>query len=162
MYVGGFISVLRVTRVGIYSRFSADRWTWSVRHSTFPGIFWRLCPRTDFHWSVHSRPGTSYLTVTFHMESLLCFCGLKIEEVLVSIKKLFSCQRDDGSAHNDQADVVRRNICRPHWTQLSERKECSLFSFPPSLLLFFSTSWHVTFLFPVFVRSRRTHGRSIT
>lgn len=165
VYVGGFISVLCVTRGGIYSRFSADRWTWSVRNSTFSGIFWRLCPRTDFHWSVFRRRGTSYLTATSHMESLLRFCGLKIEEVLVSIKKLFSCQRDDGSAHNDQADVVRRNICRPHWRQLLERKECCLFFFfsPPPRPRFYSFLHpDVTFLFPVFVRLRRTHGRSIT
>lgn len=34
------------------------------------------------------------------------FLWLKIEEVLASIKELFSCHKDDGSAYNDQADVV--------------------------------------------------------
>lgn len=51
--------------------------------------------------------------MTFHMESVQCL-WLKIEEVLVSIKELFSCHKDDGSVYNDQADVVWGNICRPH------------------------------------------------
>lgn len=37
-------------------------------------------------------------------------------EVLASIKELFSCHKDDGSAYNDQADALQENICRPHWT----------------------------------------------
>lgn len=43
---------------------------------------------------------------------------LKIEEVLLSFKELFSCHKDDESAYNEQADVVRWNICIPHWAAI--------------------------------------------
>lgn len=52
-----------------------------------------------------------FYCVTCHVESVQCSLRLRIEEVLASIKKLFSCHKDDRSAYNDQADVVQWDIC---------------------------------------------------
>lgn len=73
---------------------------------------------------------------------------IKIEEVLASIKKKKKVLGDDGSAHNDWADAVQKNICGPHWTRWLERKKRLkkktkknsnlLLSSPPSWRFFFS------------------------
>lgn len=49
--------------------------------------------------------------------------------MLVSIRNGSHVRKDDGSPHNEQADVVRWNICRPHWTAIAGKT--ALHSPPP-------------------------------
>lgn len=72
---------------------------------------------------------------SWHIEAVQCFCIWESEEVLVSIWNCSHARKDDGSPHNEQADV-QQNICRPHWT-LSGGKITFLFFFPYCL-----HKWH--------------------
>lgn len=104
-----------------YSRFPADRWTRSIKHITFPGrsltsLSRERGPLKCFQSSWHI---IFYCDISYGICSV--FLWFKIEEVLVFIKALFSCHRDDGSAYNDQADVLRWNICRPHWATIGRK-----------------------------------------
>lgn len=120
-----------------YSKFSADRWPIHIKHSTFPwknltSLSRERLPLECFQSSWHI---IFYCDISYGICSV--FLWLKIEEVLVSIKERFSCHKDDGSAYNDQADVVRWNICRPHWATIGRKTVLLLFS-----SFFYSHMWH--------------------
>ena len=119
-----------------------DRWTrfikqyilWAILTSLFRERVPLLC--FQLFWQI-----IFYSDISCGICSV--FLWLNIEEVLASIKELFSCHKDDGSAYNDKADVLQWNICRPYLAAFGRKSVLPFFfsNIPSRVFFSFLILW---------------------